>query len=241
MLRRHRPAAVGVGAVGLVDIADAYANLPTGVGLEAVDIEIVAVDVGVLVVVVLAREDVAVLEVTDGHLVEAEAGGALVPVVVVGDVDVVALVETAPGPEGAAVQRRHVAPLGVHLVHPREAVVAGEFGGVAVFVVELRHALDADHRTVVELEQVLAQVQFDVLLALIAQAVFGLRPRQLEAGLRAALAGTASAAAHVASEFQRLRHPRNREKRAGQYPQTFESRAHVHSRFLFLYVVGSLT
>ena len=204
MLCAHRPAAVGVGAVRLVDVADAHFQLAAGVDLEAADVEIVAVDVGLLVVVVLAREHVAVLEVADLHLVDTKTSGALVPVVEVGDMDVVTLVEAAPGPQRTAIECRHVAPLGVHLVHPREAVIAGEFRRMTILVVELGHALDADHRAVIQAKQVLAQVQFDVLLALVAQAVLGLRARQLEALLRAAGIRPADTAAHITAELEGL-------------------------------------
>ncbi|MCY1301155.1 hypothetical protein D9M69_481640 [compost metagenome] len=115
--------------------------------------------------------------------------------------DVVPLVEAAPRPERTAVQRRHVAPLGIHLVHPREAVFPSELGRVAVFVVELRHAFNADLRTIDEPDQVLAQVQFDVLLTLVTQAILGLRAWQLEAGLGSSALRSAHAAAHIAGKL----------------------------------------
>ncbi|MOA26700.1 hypothetical protein D3C78_1475120 [compost metagenome] len=76
-----------------------------------------------------------------------------------------------------------------------------ELGRVAVFVVELRHAFNADLRTIDEPDQVLAQVQFDVLLTLVTQAILGLRAWQLEAGLGSSALRSAHAAAHIAGKL----------------------------------------
>src|SRR5690606_2121436 len=92
VLRGEGPAAMGVAAVRLVDVAEAELQAAAGVGLETADVEVVAVDVGFLPETVLAREGVAVLEIAQFHVLDAGAGGALVPVVEIGDVDVVALV-----------------------------------------------------------------------------------------------------------------------------------------------------
>ncbi|GIZ13509.1 hypothetical protein NCCP436_29250 [Pseudomonas sp. NCCP-436] len=97
MLRGDRPAAVGAGAVGLVDVADAELQLAARVDLKAADVKVVTVDVGLLEVAVLAREGVAVLQPTVLEVLDTGAGGALVPVVEVADMDVVTLVEAAPG------------------------------------------------------------------------------------------------------------------------------------------------
>ncbi|MCY1368667.1 hypothetical protein D9M69_556640 [compost metagenome] len=142
--------------------------------------------------------------------------------------DVLALVVTAPGPEGAAAERRHVAPFGVQLHHPRIAVLAAELGGVAVFVEQLGHAFDADGRAIARLEQVLAQVQFGELFAFVAQAIFGRRTRQLETALGAAAVGTTYAGTQVAGELEG-------EGRQGQHqgdtgrPSEFAESMGVHS------------
>ncbi|MNF96875.1 hypothetical protein D3C84_796820 [compost metagenome] len=75
---------------------------------------------------------------------------------------------------------------------------------MAVFVVQLGHTLDAEYRAVVQGQQVLAQVQLHIVLALVAQTVFRLRAGQLEARLAAIAVRTAGAAAHVAAELQGL-------------------------------------
>src|SRR5690606_8712718 len=81
VLQRDRPATVFIIAAGLVDIADAELQLAAGVGIEAADVEIVATDVFVLEVAVLARKGVAVRQPVDLHVLDPEAGGALIPVI----------------------------------------------------------------------------------------------------------------------------------------------------------------
>ncbi len=181
MLRGDRPTAVGVTPSGFFDVAQAKLQLTAGVGLEACHVEVVTGGVFLLVEVVLARQRVAVFEVADFDVLDTAARGALVPVVEVRDMDVVTLVVTAPRPHRAAIEAGQVGPLRVHLRHARRAVVLTlELQGSVVFVVQRCHGIDAQHRAVVEGQQVLAQLEFGVLLAFVAQAVFGLRPRQLE-------------------------------------------------------------
>ena len=83
-------------------------------------------------------------------------------------------------------------------------MVAGEFRGMAVFVEQLRHGLDADHRAIIQGQQVLTQVQLSIMFALVAQAKFRLRARQLETRLAVAVR-TAGATAQVTAELQCLR------------------------------------
>lgn len=123
MLRGDRPAAVGVTPARFFDVAQAQFQLAAGVGLEARDVEVVTGGVFLLVQVVLAGNRVAVLEVADQHVLDAPARGALVPVVEVGDMDVVTLVVTPTGPQRAAIEAGQVGPLRIHLRHARGAVV----------------------------------------------------------------------------------------------------------------------
>ncbi len=215
MLHRHGPTAVGIVTAGLVEVAQAELQLTSRVAVEAANVEVVAGDVVLLEHAVLAREGIAVLQPANLHVLHAGTGGALVPVVEVGDMDVVALVEAPPGPQRAVVQRRHLAPLGIGLHHPRPAVIAGELRGVVVLVVERRHAFQAQYRAVGEGVEVLTQIELGVLLALVTQAVLGRRAGQLEAGLRIAVDRFADPAAHVAGELQCMGAHRQRQTRNG--------------------------
>ncbi len=205
VLHGNRPATVGILTVRLVDVADAELQLATGIAVEAADVEVVPIDVLVLEDVVLAGKRVAVLQPADLHVFDARAGCTLVPVVEIGDMDVVTFVEAPAGPERTAIQLRNLAPFGIGLHHPRPAMVAGELGRVVVLVVERRHAFQAQHRAVIEGHQVMPQIQLGVLFAFVTQTVLGRRPGQLKAGLRSAGARFTDPTAHVAAEFQRLR------------------------------------
>jgi len=101
MLRGQRPTAVGITPTGFFDVAQAQFQLAAGVGLEAGHVEVVTRGVFLLVQVVLARKRVAVFQVANQHILDAAARGALVPVVEIGDMDVVTLVVT-PAPPTAS-------------------------------------------------------------------------------------------------------------------------------------------
>ncbi|MNF48131.1 hypothetical protein D3C84_293590 [compost metagenome] len=118
--------------------------------------------------------------------------------------DVVTLVEAPPGPQGATVECRHLAPFGVHLVHPRKTMLTSELRRMTVLIEKLGHAFDAEHRAVVKGEQILAQPQLHVMFALVTQTVLGLRAGQLEARLTAIAVRAARAATHIAPELQGL-------------------------------------
>src|SRR5690606_36897059 len=139
----------------------------------AADVEIVATDVFVLEVAVLARKGVAVRQPVDLHVLDPEAGGALVPVIEVVDMDVVSLVEASAGPERAVIQRGDVAPFDVRLDQPRPTVIALESGAVVVFDVQRGHAFDAQYRAIIEGGEVVGETQLCVLLALIAESILG--------------------------------------------------------------------
>ena len=101
--------------------------------------------------------------------------------------DVVTFVVTPPGPQRTAIETGQVGPLRIHLRHARRAIVFTlELQGTVVLVIEGSHGIDAEHRTVIEGQQILTQFQLGVLLAFVAQAVLGLRTRQLETLLLAA-------------------------------------------------------
>lgn len=113
------------------------APAPRRGGLEARDVEVVTGGVFLLVQVVLARNGVAVFKVADQHVLDAAAGGTLVPVVEIGDMDVVTFVVTPTGPHRTAVEGGQVRPLRIHLRHARRAVIlALEFQLAVVLVVE---------------------------------------------------------------------------------------------------------
>src|SRR5690606_29374805 len=183
VLHSNGPAAVGIALVRFVDITDPELQLATGIAVKAADVEVMTVDVVVLENVVLAGEGVAVLQPADLHVLDAGAGCALVPVVEIGNVNVVTLVETSPRPQRTAVKCGHLAPFSVRLNHPRPAVVASELGRVVVFVIQRRHTFDTQHRTVIEGEQILSQAQLCILLALVTETKFRGRARQLKTGL----------------------------------------------------------
>ena len=211
MLSRHRPTTVGVATVRIGDVADAELQLTVGVGVKAADVEIVAIGVVFLEDAVLARKGVAVLQAANFNVFNTGTRSTLVPVIEVGNVDVIPLVEAPTGPQRAVVKRRDVAPFGVRLHQARKAMVAGELGCVIVFVVQRSHALNAQDRPVVHGEQVLTQPQLGVLLALVPQSELGRCARQLEAGLRFACRRFANTTAHIAVEVQCLRSKRHSE------------------------------
>ena len=99
VLRRQRPTTVGVTPTSLCDVAQAKLQLAARVGVETCHVEVVTGGVFLLVQVVLARQGVAVFQAADQHVFDPPTGGALVPVVEVGDVNVVTLVVTPPGPQ----------------------------------------------------------------------------------------------------------------------------------------------
>src|SRR5690606_30500247 len=102
------------------------------------DVEIVTIDVPVLEDVVLTGKRIAVFQPTDLHVLHASTGRTLVPVVEVGDMDVVTFVEATPRPERTTVKLRHLAPFGIGLDHSRPTMITGEFGRVVVLVIERR-------------------------------------------------------------------------------------------------------
>ena len=117
--------------------------------------------------------------------------------------DVITFVVAATGPERTAIERGHVRPLCIGLRQTHRAVVFIEREALVVAVVQRDHAIDAEYRAIVEGVQILAQLKLAVLLAFVAQAVFGLRPRQLETRLATALGRVANATAQVTTELQR--------------------------------------
>ena len=202
MLRGNGPATVGIGALGLVQITEAQLQLTARVGVETGDVEVVTGDVVFLVEVVLARQGVAVLEAADQHVLDTGTGRTLVPVVEVGNMDVVTLVVTTPGPQRTAVEARQIGPLRIQLRQACRTVVTLKRQLAIVLVVQRGHAIDAQHRAIVEAVDVLAQFQLGVLFALVAQPVLGLGTGQLEAGLLAAVERVAHATAQVPGKLQ---------------------------------------
>ena len=136
-----------------------------------------------LIKAVFARKRIAVFQTADQHIFDAAARGALVPVVKVGDVDVIAFVVAPPGPQRAAIKTRQVRPLRVQLRHAHRTVLPLKGELVVVLVVKRGHAVDAEHRAVIQGQDVLAKFQLRVLLALVAQPVFGFSAGQFETRL----------------------------------------------------------
>ncbi|MNN47713.1 hypothetical protein D3C81_1621470 [compost metagenome] len=85
--------------------------------------------------------------------------------------NVVTPVVAPAGPERTTVEYRHVTPLGIHLHHPGIAMLACELWTVAIASEQLGHTHHTQGRAVVRLDQVLSQLKFGELFALVAQAV----------------------------------------------------------------------
>ncbi|MNE47300.1 hypothetical protein D3C80_1417000 [compost metagenome] len=118
--------------------------------------------------------------------------------------DVVSLVVTPPGPQRTTIETRQVRPLCVHLRHAHRAIITVERQVFVVLVVQRSHAVDAQHRAVVQDVHVLTQLQLRVLLAFVAQSVFRLGTLQLKTLLRTAVDRGPDAATQVTGELQSL-------------------------------------
>ncbi|MOA67976.1 hypothetical protein D3C78_1953820 [compost metagenome] len=53
--------------------------------------------------IVFTREYVTVFQISKGDLIEAESGRAFIPVVEVGDMDIMSIIETTPRPKRPAI------------------------------------------------------------------------------------------------------------------------------------------
>lgn len=145
------------------------------------------------------------LDRAERDILDADAGTGSIPVVEVGNVNVIAPVVALARPHPRALQERNV--LGFDPELARGDVVAGV---VQALIVARLGRLVSEHGVVSELGAILAfegglvERDFRVGLALVAEAVLGICPRKLEARLIAALRqGRTEAAAHIAVELER--------------------------------------
>ncbi|MNV96486.1 hypothetical protein D3C71_1915020 [compost metagenome] len=118
--------------------------------------------------------------------------------------DIVPFVVTPTGPQRTAVEAGHVRPLRIQLRQAHRAVVTVERQVLVVLVIQRGHAVDAEHRPIVQGEQILTQLQFSILLTFVTQSIFRLCTRQLETRLGTAVDRSTNAAAQVTAELQRL-------------------------------------
>ncbi|MCY1308611.1 hypothetical protein D9M70_586300 [compost metagenome] len=95
-------------------------------------------------------------------------------------------------------------------------MLPAELQVVAVLVVQRRHGLDAERRAVARAEEILAQIEFGVLLALVAEAVLGRHAGELETALGIAAFRLAGTAAQVTAELHGLASQRQPRAQQGQ-------------------------